>query len=387
MSTTAITTLVEPVATTAAAMSHRRQPARQARANPARAVTGGRTLSSSAPDGRDSRNEEPPGFFPGLAHFTDSIAALPREMVRQFTMLKEVDAKIARPEESLTRMVGELLSQPRLPRNNSRPYPVPVATVAGWPSAASSLGASEAAAVPEEQLYDPQRREVSLQLRMLLNNMVHTMDEKTHVMMTATDTLQGLLRRCESSWSQIETEISEETRLGNANHRALDTEAAPEKKPSAVGERPRREAAISNAHAALAEERETVRAGGSRRNRGVQQQQQQHQPLDSDFDEPRPAKSKARSRKTEIQGAVGLGIANGAGPNKRRKVEKASGPTSAAMDRTISSTQGRQLGTASPSQTPHVETAKKRARGNALATALGGRKRYVSDSESVLRTQ
>jgi Inhibitor of growth proteins N-terminal histone-binding len=353
MSTTT-TALVEP-----AAMSHRRQPVRQARTNPARNAAGGRTLWSG-PDAEQPPIDEPPGFFPGLSHFTDSIAALPKEMVRQFTMLKEVDAKIARPEETLKKLTTELLARPLPQRPHPRAYPVDVSTVVGREPESSNPAATE-----EE--YDAQRRELALQLRVVLNNMVPTMDEKTHVLTAATDTLQHLLKRCESSWPQIENEISEVTRLGNPNHRALDTEAAPEKKPSAVGERPRREAAMSNAHAALADERENVR-GGSRKNRGQQ--------IDSDFDEPRPTKSKARSRKTELQGNVGLGI-NGTVPNKRRRVEKTNGSGSQAMERVASSRQGHQVGTASPSQTQHTETTKKRARGNAMAGAVGGRKRQV----------
>ena len=55
---------------------------------------GGGTTSSPGASG-------PHGFYPALTHFTDSIAALPREFRRHNSLLKEVDAKAWALEENL----------------------------------------------------------------------------------------------------------------------------------------------------------------------------------------------------------------------------------------------------------------------------------------------
>lgn len=100
MSTTVI---MESVTT-----SNRRQPARQARTNPQRSST---QMISSAPTlaAQEAPSLPEPGFFPALMHFTDAITALPREMIRHFTMLKEVDAKIYGPEEKLAILLNASL--------------------------------------------------------------------------------------------------------------------------------------------------------------------------------------------------------------------------------------------------------------------------------------
>ena len=53
-----------------------------------------------------------PGFFPAITHFTNSITALPKEMIRHYTMLKEVDAKIYAPEAELGQFLAEALRSP-----------------------------------------------------------------------------------------------------------------------------------------------------------------------------------------------------------------------------------------------------------------------------------
>ena len=42
-----------------------------------------------------------PGFLPALTHFTDSVDAFPKELIKHFSMFKEVEAKIHDPEQVL----------------------------------------------------------------------------------------------------------------------------------------------------------------------------------------------------------------------------------------------------------------------------------------------
>lgn len=43
----------------------------------------------------------PPGFYPAISHFSDAILALPKEVRRHTSLLKEVDAKAWALEENL----------------------------------------------------------------------------------------------------------------------------------------------------------------------------------------------------------------------------------------------------------------------------------------------
>ena len=87
------------------ASSRRAQPVRQARINPPR-VSG---YDRSTNNDHDVPHDQPIDIFPALTHFTDAITALPKDLVRHFTLLKEVDAKIFAPEEALVKLVDAAL--------------------------------------------------------------------------------------------------------------------------------------------------------------------------------------------------------------------------------------------------------------------------------------
>jgi hypothetical protein len=359
-------------------MSNRRQPTRQTRTNPARNATTSRALGGGAfgAQQEQAKPDTPPGFYPGIMHFTDAITALPKEMIRHYTMLKEVDAKIYHPQESLKRLVNAA---------NNGPPPAPVLPNAHRDTEQGLARSSETASTvldpadPNnfDALFDMPHRQLHLQLRMVANSMLGILDEKNHVIGTATDALERHLARCESSWPTIENEISETTRLGSLEHWAYANNSATEKK--AVAEpRARRDAGNNLAALANASEHEPrLDARSVLHNR----KQRNHQP-DSDFDEPRPGKRTATGKtkkpdQTAVPAATGLGITNGA-PSKKRKIEKMGPATGGhAMDRTQSSLYGSVRGGASPRGTPAAEPAKKRSRNTgALTGAVAGRKRY-----------
>ena len=88
--------------------SSRRQPVRQTRVNPPRTSSLNRANSlTSAP-----ASEQPINILPGVTHFADAITALPKELVRHFTLLKEVDAKIFAPEAALLQLLDDALKTP-----------------------------------------------------------------------------------------------------------------------------------------------------------------------------------------------------------------------------------------------------------------------------------
>lgn len=100
---------------TSDAPAHRRsQPVRQTRTHPPRSFDN----PSCSAAARDSTNNagpsgnQPIDVFPAITHFADAITALPKELVRHFTLLKEVDAKLFAPEDQLCKLVDATVKFP-----------------------------------------------------------------------------------------------------------------------------------------------------------------------------------------------------------------------------------------------------------------------------------
>ena len=398
-------------------MSNRRQPARQARTNPPRNATsaahpfGGRGSLVGQNDDRTTTNATP-GFFPAITHFTDSITALPKEMSRHYTMLKEVDAKICGPEDLLKQLVNAALKAPVPPRkgyamnldhnshNATRTNPSAAGSTTGAIGHGVPLqGETASQAAQPVDIMEYSRRQLFLQLRMVAGDMLATLDEKNHVMSAATDALDKQLKRCESSYPHINDEISEEARLGNPHHWAYMDKTA-EKKGTTAGERTRRDAAVANglaASVAMSQEGELAALRSEARREAVAARKR-HQQVESDFDDSRAPKKPVHNKGRKvaeinvISTNTGLGITNGQSgsgahpPSKRRKVEK---PLSAGMisgltmERSLSSvygptaTAGRGTGT-SPRETPAAET-KKRVRASTVTNGTGRRRSVYFD--------
>lgn len=383
--------------------SNRRQSLRQIRTNPTRGATNVNQARGAAGAPQPDPHHANPGFFPAITHFTDSISALPKEMIRNYTMLKEVDAKIYGPEEILGQLVKDILAAPIPPRKLT-PLPqtneVMKSASKVVPDALLKNGSSNqprsrepvpVQAVPSmtSNSFDMPRRQMALNLRLVMNEMLGTLDEKNHVISTAVDELGKQLARCDSSFSNIPNEVSEEARYGSLNHWAY-TEKAAEKKGTLAGERTRRDTA-ANSHAANAGVSHDVDGAASRsemRREALAARKRPNPTLDSDFDENRsPAQMAIRKAQANGKGrkaadppvaingtVVGLGIANGAPPaappSKRRKIEKQVVATPLGglpMERAMSSVYGSNIGSArgtagSPRETPAVEVPKKRGR-------------------------
>lgn len=395
---------------------NRRQPVRQARTNPPRNATittrpfGGRG-SVGGPQEDRSVPDASPGFLPAITHFTDAISALPKEMIRHYTMLKEVDAKSCGPEDALKHLVDVALKAPVPPRKEAvsqrmPPHDSHTATTTN-PSAAGSVSSAilntshsqDGSFVHQEpptpiDIAEYSRRQLFLQLRIVMGEQLATLDEKNHVLSTATDALEKQLKRCNSSYIHIDKEISEEARYGSLRHWAYMDRTA-EKKGTTANERTRREAAIANGQnisAATTQEGELATIRSEARREVVAARKQRNQHVDSDFDDSRAVKKPTghgKGRKivemSSISKGAGLGIhtgqsGSGANPsNKRRKVEK---PASAGllgglrMERSMSAVFGPNAGSGraggvSLRETPAIETAKKRGRAGTVTNGTG----------------
>lgn len=415
------------------ASSNRRQPVRQTRTNPSRtsvtasAVPGDRvSLQGGLEIGRSTNSA--PGFFPAITHFTNSIGALPKEIVRHFTLLKEVDAKVFGPEDTLTQLVAAASNAPTpspRPNNlasdltdgqepdststtkanaNNPNAPAPVA-----PDQEEAGSRTQAQAVNDEQ--DIARRRLFYNLRLVVSEMLMTLDEKNHVLSTATEALNKQLARVDSSFPYIENEISEEARYGSLTHWAYADKSSGRANGTTAGERSRRDVAAANnlaAAAAAVHEGEAAVSRSESRREAMLARKQRNVQVDSDFDDGRQshvgattgaqkrAQGTAKVRKavdatTNTNGAaLGLGITNGSTsaaaivPNKRRRVEKPAavvGNGGLTMERSMSTvlqSNGAPVrgGAASPRETPAAEGTRKRARGGAAPSGVT-RKRYL----------
>jgi inhibitor of growth (ING)-like protein len=254
-----------------------------------------------------------PGFFPAITHFTDAVDALPREVMRHFSMMKEVEAKLHAPDEDLAKLARQIALLPR-PAASSKSTSTDSDSGPSRTSSANDLNSAD---------------QVGLfrQLGHCIGHMVPMLDEKIAVMSTASMTLQRQLEVMESSYKHIPDEVSPEARLGSTTHWAYVAEKEPKKTGN---ERTRREAAVANSYATGAgrihDLDEAAGRSEARREALMARKIIRNQQLDSDFEE-RPASRKqhGKSRKQAEQNQVnaassGLAMLNGAGgPNKRKK--------------------------------------------------------------------
>jgi hypothetical protein len=402
--------------------SRRAQPIRQTRTNPPRSSgsllrTFDSRISAGGGLGNGQVLEQRTEIFPAITHFADAITALPKELVRHFTLLKEVDAKIFAPEESLSHLVDAALNCPARERRQqtdhlkvtgSRPSVTSVPAsingsatngtgdvVASIPDAIDSLESTTTAWDPE----NIPRRQLFRQCSLTMQEMLVSLDEKNHVISTASEALNKQLWRLDQVFPHIEREVSEEARYGSTTHWAYT-----EMRVNKPVERSRREIGTGG-HAASAHQvsvDEAAARSESRKQAMLAKKSRTHH-VESDFDDHIDHRHKGESNKrlhgntkkgrpAEVH--VGLGITNGSSvngnpPSKRRKVEK--GPSGGAvMERSLSSVYGTN-GTASkakansPRDTPVPEALKKKSKSAMAANGHGhARKRFAIISKLVL---
>lgn len=421
----------KPPATASDAGPNRRQPMRQTRTNPPR---------SSATTGRTARDREAAtvaqeqqiDIFPGVTHFADAITALPKELVKHFTLLKEVDAKINVPQQALFQLIHLALHQP-VPNashsahdsstTTSAPASAPMTTQnssggsgtfglvgpnghpttqAHGPPSSSDLSLVNGSAYDKS---DIMRRQLFRKVAIEIKEMLVALEEKNHVISTANDALNKQLGRIDDIWPHLEREFSDEAKWGSNTHWAYpENRAVSRATNNAQAERSRREGAASLSAAAqqIAEEaaaRSDARkqAVAARRSQKTQSSNT-HQDSDADDHHHKSEGKKSggsKSRKTtvdkeaaaaaasgglNISGAI-AGTTNGitASSSKRRKVEKPAAGASVAMERALSgiyASNGGKTKTASPRESPAPDAAAKKRK--ALpAAGNAAKKRYV----------
>lgn len=396
-----------PSASEAAPTSSRRsQPVRQTRTNPPRASSGLNrpNLNSLA---AVAAQDQPIDIFPGVTHFADAITALPKELVRHFTLLKEVDAKIFAPEQALFQLIDAALKAP--PPEPARSLNDASSSVAhmSTPMSAQNSGSgvfpiarvSSTDEPVNPAVFDPSnlpRRQLFRQTAFKIQEMLVSLEEKNHVISTANEALQKQLARIDDIWPHLESEFSDEAKWGSTAHWAyLENRLA--KANNNQDERSRRAVAATLSAAAqqLADEA-AARSETRKQAVAAKKNSRNQQPPESDLETKPPeqhkktqgaSKPKAPKATTDSPAPVGLGISttapvNGNPEKKRRKVEKpANGAASA--ERAISAVLGPNAPkpkTASPRETPAPDGASKKRK--ALPTSGSQAKKRLVDHKS-----
>ena len=352
----------------------RRQSTRQVRTSTTRPTNYyARTFSgriAGAGDPGPGSNAQP-GFFPAITHFTDAVDALPKAVVKHFSMLKEVEAKVHPQDTELRRIAEELAKLPPPPRSNLHIHEGHFPGLSLYNSVNGSRNASvqsftplqlpqvASQASPDAQP-EAERRKLFAAMNQTIMEIAPMLDEKIAVLNTANETLKTQLRRMESSYVHVSDEISPEARWGSTTHWAYVTDKETKKTGP---ERSRRDAAGANSLAAAAAqvEGDLAAARSEARREAMQAKKSRKHAIDSDFDDAPASRKVAKTKKTTAPGEdgrykVGLGITNGVGgPGKKRKNAAAQ-----PMERSVSAAlQGRVV---SPMGTPGPDVGKKRTK-------------------------
>ena len=394
-----------PVAEGSSSSNRRSQPVRQTRTNPPRTSSLNRINSLASGSGHD----QPIDIFPAITHFADAVTALPKELVRHFTLLKEVDAKIFAPEEALFQLVEAALASEPVDRTHSRgggdgshsaaPASAAISaqsSVNGVSSNGHPPSGPAADEVAHAAAFDPgnlHRRQLFRQTAFKIQEMLVSLEEKNHVISTANEALQKELGRIEHIWPALEAEFSEEAKWGSTTHWAyLENRIA--KANNTQAERSRREGAATLSAAAQQLAEEAAARSSDRKQALAAKKSAKHQAAEAEADGKlqEPSKktqgsSKSRKAPPESAGPVGLGISpatppvNGNPAPKRRKVEnKANG--GAPMERAMSSVFGNNASkpkTTSPRETPAPEgTAASKKRKALPTSSTQAKKRLVT---------
>ena len=389
---------VKPPASDGSTGSTRRsQPIRQTRTNPPRTTT---SLNRNNSLAGGSAHEQQVDIFPAVTHFADAITALPKELVRHFTLLKEVDAKVFGPEETLFKLIETTLDAhpPGPTRSHDASSNHAPAILALTSTPGSSGGGNLSSQLPptlpaadepvNPALFDPgnlPRRQLFRQTALKIQEMIVSLEEKNHVISTANEAMQKQLARVEDIWPHLKGEFSDEAKWGSTTHWAYlenrtnnnnNNNNTSNNSNNNQAERSRREGAATLSAAAQQLAEEAASRSSDRKQALAAKKGSKTQPVDATGEGRQQETSKktqgssksSRKPLADSSTGVGLGIstgtaANGNPPSKRRKVEPKVNSSTAPAEKAMSSVFGSNATkprTASPRGTPAPDGASKK---------------------------
>lgn len=194
-------------------------------------------------------------FYPGINDMADALEALPMEIIRHFTLLREIDAKCVTTTPELTRLIKEFLNMP-LPARELEA----AAERAGGPNKISMEVQSKIAELASE------RERVLFRIRILIRELMPCLEEKMHVAGVAADAISRHVARLDYDFDELivkNNEIPHEIRYGPETHPAyLPIVTATEQKQSTRSEA-RREAMAARKAAQAAQAQQAAAAAAA----------------------------------------------------------------------------------------------------------------------------
>lgn len=137
--------------------------------------------------------------YPGLNDIADLFELFPQDLIRYFTLLKEIDAKCVYTVPYLRQYIAVFLKM-----------------------------------APE----NPKRQLLLFKIRSLIKELMPSLEEKMHVASILCDTVQRHVTRIEDDYLEIiRSEIPDSVRIGPLNHPLMILEAKPETSKSAQSQR------------------------------------------------------------------------------------------------------------------------------------------------------
>ncbi|ODV93259.1 hypothetical protein PACTADRAFT_51875 [Pachysolen tannophilus NRRL Y-2460] len=170
--------------------------------------------------------------YPGLNDIADAFEAFPQELIRYFTLLKEIDAKCVYTVPYLKCYITRFLE---MDKNH------------------------------------PKRELLLFKIRQLIKELMPCLEEKMHVASIAVDTVLKNVGRIEDDYNEIvKNEIPESIRIGPLNHPAMiaDNKIPDNKSAQSQRSESRREA-LAARKAAAAQQASALGAGGGSGGSGV----------------------------------------------------------------------------------------------------------------------
>ncbi|KAF5095019.1 hypothetical protein D0Z00_003308 [Geotrichum galactomycetum] len=298
--------------------------------------------ASSTPE-QTLASTEVNALYPGLNDMADALEALPMELIRHFTLLREIDAKCIVTMPELNRLIKDVFK-----------LPIPD---------------------PSEVHLVQEREQILDRIRQLIRELMPCLEEKMHVAGVAAEAISRHVARLDYDYNDLiigQNEIPHIVRYGPKEHPAYLPIVTPaeQKNASSTRSESRREAMAAKKAAAAAAKADA--AGGTDSNnpstrggRGT----------------PRPDEKTSGSKSgSSTRGTNGSGSKSGSGSTKQ-----SSSSATTTTTTTSSTSKRRKAVSSSAATTPVVELAElagSDAKGSSTQTGEGVKQEYGDDGES-----
>lgn len=172
----------------------------------------------------------PNDLLPGLNDILDAFEAMPIDLAKYFTLLKEIDAKCITTVPRLNRQIDEyvdLLHAEEVPHQDELDMKASAVGANGKSNPSDQSGPKEKESNGTSESPDDDKRRRLKRIMKCFNDVIPCLEEKMHVTSVAADVLAKHLYRIDNDYRVIvgNNEIPELVRIGPLNHRAIVLES------------------------------------------------------------------------------------------------------------------------------------------------------------------